>query len=77
MAATTAALPFADSTSLAYLGHKVAAFRSQRSLSVTRAQAGSLHRNGDELMVAVTGAPLDPRIFLGYLREKYTDLYRL
>ncbi|MEW5308984.1 MAG: hypothetical protein WDW38_000901 [Sanguina aurantia] len=38
---------------------------------------GSLHANGDELMVAVTGAPLDPSIFLKYLRDKYTDLYKL
>lgn len=40
-------------------------------------QAGSLFRNGDELMVAVTGAPLNPEVFLDYLRKKYTDLYKL
>jgi hypothetical protein len=38
---------------------------------------GSLYASGDELMVAVTGSPLDPSIFLGYLREKYTELYKL
>lgn len=38
---------------------------------------GSLHNSGDELMVAATGAPLDPSIFLGYLRDKYTKLYGL
>ena len=43
----------------------------------TCAQAGSLYRNGDELMVAVTGAPLNPEVFLDYLRRKYTDLYKL
>ncbi len=38
---------------------------------------GSLHRNGDELMTAATGAPLDPQIFLDYLRVKYSELYKL
>ena len=40
-------------------------------------KVGSLHANGDELMVAVTGAPLDPSVFLKYLRTKYTELYKL
>ena len=44
---------------------------------VLRWQVGSLHRNGDELMVAATGAPLDPEIFLEYLRAKYSQLYKL
>ncbi len=38
---------------------------------------GSLHASGDELMEAVTGSPLDPSIFLGYLRDKFTELYKL
>lgn len=38
---------------------------------------GSLYQNGDELMIAVTGKPLDTSIFLGYLREKYTEIYKL
>ena len=40
-------------------------------------QVGSLHPNGDELMKAVTGSPLDPSVFLNYLRTKYTALYKL
>jgi carboxypeptidase Taq len=38
---------------------------------------GSLPANGDELMVAVTGEPLNVDIFLGYLKEKYCKLYKL
>jgi carboxypeptidase Taq len=38
---------------------------------------GSLHTNGDELMKAVTGHPLDPSVFLDYLKTKYTALYKL
>ncbi|KAL4428286.1 hypothetical protein ABPG75_002375 [Micractinium tetrahymenae] len=40
-------------------------------------KVGSLHTSGDELMKAVTGAPLDPQIFLDYLKHKYTELYQL
>jgi hypothetical protein len=40
-------------------------------------QVGSLHNNGDELMEQVTGAPLDPAVFLAYLRAKYSELYKL
>lgn len=39
--------------------------------------SGSLHPSGDELMRAVTGAALDPGVFLGYLRRKYAALYGL
>lgn len=39
--------------------------------------SGSLHPSGDELMVAATKAPLDPSIFLKYLTDKYTALYKL
>lgn len=38
---------------------------------------GSLYASGDELMIAATGSPLDPSIFLGYLKEKYSKLYKL
>ena len=38
---------------------------------------GSLHPSGDALMAAVTGSELDPSIFLSYLRDKYTPLYKL
>lgn len=38
---------------------------------------GSLPASGDELMVAVTGSPLDPAVFLNYLTSKYTELYKL
>jgi Zn-dependent M32 family carboxypeptidase len=38
---------------------------------------GSLYASGDELMVAVTGKPLDPQVYLRYLRSKYADIYKL
>lgn len=40
-------------------------------------KVGSLPTSGDELMIAVTGAPLQPQVFLGYLRDKYSALYQL
>ena len=40
-------------------------------------RSGSFHPNGDELMIAVTGKPLDTKIFLDYLRKKYTKIYQL
>lgn len=40
-------------------------------------KVGSLHTSGDELMKAVTGAPLDPQVFLAYIKDKYSELYRL
>ncbi|GAX80590.1 hypothetical protein CEUSTIGMA_g8027.t1 [Chlamydomonas eustigma] len=40
-------------------------------------KVGSLHTSGDELMKAVTGSVLDPEVFLGYIRSKYTALYSL
>ena len=36
---------------------------------------GSLHASGDELMVVVTGRPLDPQVFLSYLKNKYYAIY--
>lgn len=38
---------------------------------------GSLHPSGDDLMRAVTGAPLDPSVFLRHLKTKYAALYQL
>lgn len=38
---------------------------------------GSLPSSGDELMERVTGAKLDPQIFLRHLREKYAEIYKL
>lgn len=40
-------------------------------------RVGSLPPSGDALMVQVTGKPLDPQIYLGYLRRKYSELYKL
>lgn len=40
-------------------------------------RVGSLYASGDELMIAVTGKPLDPQVYLSYLRKKYTELYKL
>lgn len=40
-------------------------------------RVGSLHPSGDELMRAATGAQLRPEVFLGYLTEKYSKLYKL
>ena len=40
-------------------------------------RSGSLHPSGDDLMRAATGSPLDPSVFLQYLRDKYMALYRL
>jgi len=38
---------------------------------------GSLYPTADDLMVAVTGKPLDPQVFLQYLKDKYSQLYKL
>eukprot|EP00600_Ochromonadales_sp_CCMP1393_P007475 CAMPEP_0174963988 /NCGR_PEP_ID=MMETSP0004_2-20121128/5632_1 /TAXON_ID=420556 /ORGANISM="Ochromonas sp., Strain CCMP1393" /LENGTH=515 /DNA_ID=CAMNT_0016212667 /DNA_START=145 /DNA_END=1692 /DNA_ORIENTATION=- len=40
-------------------------------------RVGSLYASGDELMVAVTGKPLDPQVYLTYLRSKYAEIYKL
>jgi carboxypeptidase Taq len=40
-------------------------------------RVGSLYASGDELMVAVTGKPLDPQVYLRYLRSKYAEIYKL
>lgn len=38
---------------------------------------GSLYPSPDELLIQVTGKPLDSSIYANYLREKYSDLYNL
>lgn len=38
---------------------------------------GSLYPTADDLLVAVTGEPLDPSIFLDYLKTKYSKIYKL
>ena len=40
-------------------------------------QVGSMPVHGDELMVAVTGQPLQPKGFVKYLEDKYSQLYQL
>lgn len=40
-------------------------------------QIGSLYASPDELLVAVTGKPLDPTIYTNYLETKYKGLYGL
>lgn len=38
---------------------------------------GSLPESLDALLVSATGKPLDPKIFVRYLEDKYTALYDL
>ena len=38
-------------------------------------QVGSLYPSADELCEAVTGKPLDPKVFVSYLTSKYEALY--
>jgi carboxypeptidase Taq len=40
-------------------------------------EVGSLYPTADELLVAVTGKPLDPAVFMRYLSAKYKKLYKL
>lgn len=40
-------------------------------------EVGSLYPTADELLVAVTGKPLEPEVFLTYLKQKYSKLYKL
>ena len=40
-------------------------------------QVGSLYPSADELCEAVTGKPLDPKVFVSYLTSKYEALYDL
>lgn len=38
---------------------------------------GSLYPSMDALLTKVCGAGLDPEIFLGYLRDKYSHVYNI
>ena len=38
---------------------------------------GSLYPSPDELLIHTTGKPMDPTIFVNYLKNKYADLYQL
>jgi len=38
---------------------------------------GSLYPKADDLLEAITGKPLDPDLFLKYLEDKYSDIYKL
>jgi carboxypeptidase Taq len=38
---------------------------------------GSLHPSADELCEAVTGAKLDPAIYVAHLNKKYSKLYNV
>lgn len=54
-----------------------AALPPQEWLAKAIHQRGSLDASGDALMVAVTGAPLQPGVFLKHLSSKYSALYKL
>ena len=38
---------------------------------------GSLYPTADDLLTAVTGKPLDPTVFIEYLKEKYSKIYKI
>ena len=38
---------------------------------------GSLYPTADDLLVAVTGKPLDPQIFIRYIKKKYSAIYNI
>jgi Zn-dependent M32 family carboxypeptidase len=40
-------------------------------------RVGSLYASPDELLVQVTGKPMDPSVYVGYLQRKYATLYGL
>lgn len=40
-------------------------------------ELGSLYETADDLLVKVTGKPLDPSIFVSYLKSKYWTIYNL
>lgn len=40
-------------------------------------EVGSLYASPDELLIAVTGKPLDPNIYVDYIKNKYRALYKL
>ena len=46
-------------------------------LRVNVHELGSLYETADELLVKVTGKPLDPSIFVSYLKTKYSAIYSI
>lgn len=46
-------------------------------LRVNVHELGSLYETADELLIKVTGKPLDPSIFVTYLKSKYAAIYGL
>ena len=40
-------------------------------------RVGSKHNSLDELLIEVTGKPLDPYIYTNYLQQKYYKLYEI
>ena len=40
-------------------------------------ELGSLYETADDLLVKVTGKPLDPSIFVSYLKTKYSTIYSI
>jgi carboxypeptidase Taq len=46
-------------------------------LRVNVHELGSLYPTADDLLVKVTGKPLDPSVFIAYLKDKYTTIYNL
>lgn len=55
----------------------IMAMITQEWLNAKIHRVGSLYNSGDELMRAATGSELNPAIFLKYLTDKYTELYKL
>ena len=46
-------------------------------LRVNVHELGSLYETADDLLEKVTGKPLDPSIFVSYLKNKYTAIYNI
>jgi len=40
-------------------------------------ESGSVQPSADHLLKAVTGSPLQPQVFVSYLKAKYEDIYQL
>ncbi|KAK9842412.1 hypothetical protein WJX84_011443 [Apatococcus fuscideae] len=40
-------------------------------------EIGCLYPSSDELLMAATGKPLDPKVFLEYITSKFSKLYQV
>jgi len=40
-------------------------------------ESGSVHTSADNLLKSVTGSPLQPQVFVSYLKNKYKEIYQL